>query len=246
MKRSASRQSISRKLASLGQTLLHQRRSARGRGASIRAPPAAPSSRACAAASSAGSSARSAASIVGCASAVGRDHPPGQFESAPGLPSSAPMRAPASACALDRVRRIASVEKRSSQRVQARRARPLDVGLVDHDDGLAVERRADRSSAAVVEQIAGRIVRRAQVHELDVRLPGRQQPLGIERPAALAVERHLDARRRPECARPPGTCRRSARIAESHRCRRAGKCATAGRWLRRCRASRAASRPATP
>ena len=160
-----------------------------------------------------------------------------------GLANSAPIRAPASACALDRVRRIASVEKRASQRGQARRARPLDVGLVDHDDGLAVERPAQILQGGGIEQIRGRIVRRAQIHELDVRPPGRQQPLGIERPALLALEGHLDDVGALNARGNLVHAEARACIAEWRRCRRAGKCATTDRWLRRCRASRARSPP---
>ena len=87
---------------------------------------------------------------------------------------------------------MASVEKRSSQAVRLGSARPLDVRFVDHHDGFAVERAAYRLHRAGVEQIAGGVVGRAQIHELHLRLPGGEQPLGIQTPGVRAFERHLD------------------------------------------------------
>ena len=73
---------------------------------------AAPRSRRATAASCRGSSAAQRRFDRRLRERVGRDDASARARSAPGAPSSAPTRAPASACALDRVRRIASVEKR--------------------------------------------------------------------------------------------------------------------------------------
>ena len=103
------------------------------------------------------------------------------------------MRAPASACAFDSVRRIASVEKRAEPGGEARAARPFDVGLVDHDDGLAVERRAHR-----LQRVELRASCRSDCWaSTDTRSSrsGCQAPsslLRIETPAARALERDLE------------------------------------------------------
>jgi hypothetical protein len=70
--------------------------------------------------------------------------------------------------------------------------RPLDVGFIDDDDGLAVERRADRFECRRIEQIRRRIVRRAQIHQFDIRSLSGQQPFGVESPAPRAIERGPD------------------------------------------------------
>ena len=150
------------------------------------------------------------------------------------------MRAPASAWAFDSVRRMASVGKRASQGVRLGAARPLDVGLVDHDDGLAVERSAEISRA------------RAASSRLPVGLFGEHRytslTLGCQAASSRSGSRaqprsrssgHLDhlgaLNARGNLVHAEGR----ACIAGWRRCRRAGRCATADRWLRRCRGSRA-------
>ena len=84
---------------------------------------------------------------------------------------------------------------------EALASRPLDVGFVDHHDRLALERAAHALHGVERKRVAGWIVGRAQVHQLDVGPPGVEQPLRIELPATVTVQgnvhdaRTLDMRR---------------------------------------------------
>ena len=107
-------------------------------------------------------------------------------------------RTPSTACAASR-----GSEARRAVRPGWRVPRPLDVGLVDHDQGACRRARGRCArSGSGVEQVAGRIVGRAEEHELD-RWVARRRAAGPDRGAKPARARSgtsthagaLDARR---------------------------------------------------
>ena len=143
-KRSASSISISRKFASLGQTLATSGERCAGAAQRCRAPRAASATRSRGRGERIGLERAQRRFDGGLGERVGRDDASARSSIRSGCAISAPMRAPASACALESVRSTARVEKRSSQAARLRAAGPFDVGLIHHHDGLAVERGAHR------------------------------------------------------------------------------------------------------
>src|ERR1700733_8871556 len=75
---------------------------------------------------------------------------------------------------------------------QAPRARPLDVGLINDHDGLAVECRANVLERGLADEIGGWIVRRAQVHQFDRGAPRCDHAFRIDSPVLAALEGQLD------------------------------------------------------